>query len=110
VTIRQLQRALDQLSNDASLQRLWRLDRAAALDCLPLTAAQRSALGAADIGLLHVLGVGGQRLLAFAAFVGLSEDEALARMRDGERQHGPVRAGAYGEADAIGDAARDDAQ
>ena len=53
----------------------------------------------ADIGLLYVMGVNGQILMHYAALRGFAWDRYLEAMREGVRQHGPVRAGIYALAD-----------
>ena len=47
------------------------------------------------IGLLYVLGVNGQILMHYAAFLGIAWFDYLDLMRDGIEHHGPVRAGVY---------------
>ena len=56
---------------------------------------ERHALVAGDIGLLYVLGVNGQILMHFAAFLGIEWFDYLELMREGVKTHGPVRAGVY---------------
>ena len=48
-----------------------------------------------DIGLLYVLGVNGQILMHFAAFLGVEWFDYLDKMRDGIKDHGAVRDGVY---------------
>ena len=48
-----------------------------------------------DIGLLYVLGVNGQILMHYAAYLGIEWFDYLDMMRDGVKKHGPVRAGVY---------------
>jgi hypothetical protein len=45
--------------------------------------------------LLYVLGVNGQILMHFAAFLGIEWFDYLDLMRKGIERHGPVRAGVY---------------
>lgn len=47
------------------------------------------------MGLLYVLGVNGQILMHYAAFLGLSWPEYIAAMREGVKKHGPLPAGIY---------------
>ena len=56
---------------------------------------EQQALRDGDIGLLYVLGVNGQILMHFAAFLGIAWFDYLELMREGVRKHGPVRAGVY---------------
>ena len=48
-----------------------------------------------DIGLRYVLGVNGQILMHFAAFLQIPWFDYLDLMRKGVETHGPVRAGVY---------------
>ena len=56
---------------------------------------ERNAIATRDVGLLYVLGVNGQLLMHFAAFIGLEWPQYLQAMRDGVVTHGPVRAGIH---------------
>jgi len=60
-----------------------------------LTQEEASALSEGNIGLLYVLGVNGQILMHFAAFLGIEWFDYLQQMRDGVKTHGPVREGVY---------------
>ncbi|MEM9404214.1 MAG: hypothetical protein AAGA44_17225, partial [Pseudomonadota bacterium] len=60
-----------------------------------LTDEEASALRQGDIGLLYVLGVNGQILMHYAAFLGIEWFDYLDLMRKGIEEHGPVRAGVY---------------
>ena len=60
-----------------------------------LSAEERGALEAADIGLIYVLGANGQLLMHYAAFLGMPWADYIAAMRAGVSRHGPVRAGVY---------------
>lgn len=90
-----VQKLLWQLNRDRGLQARFRDDADAVLDGYPLTAEERAAIAAPDIGLLYVLGVNGQLLMHFAAFEGYEWSEYIQAMRDGVAAHGPVRAGIY---------------
>ncbi|HUC64821.1 MAG TPA: hypothetical protein VMA53_05305 [Stellaceae bacterium] len=90
-----VQKLLYQLNRDAELRRRFQSDRAAVLAGYELTAEERGAITAADIGLLYVLGVNGQLLMHYAALCGLEWNAYLEAMREGVRRHGPVRAGVY---------------
>jgi hypothetical protein len=60
-----------------------------------LTEEEATALREGDIGLLYVLGVNGQILMHYAAFLGIEWFDYLDLMREGIAKHGPVRAGVY---------------
>jgi hypothetical protein len=60
-----------------------------------LTETETGALRRRDIGLLYVLGVNCQLLMYFSAALGIAWVDYLQLMRDGVRDHGPVRAGVY---------------
>ena len=65
------------------------------MDEYELSQEERKGLIKGDIGLLYVLGVNGQILMHFAAFLGIAWFDYLELMREGVRIHGPVRAGIY---------------
>ena len=90
-----LSKLLFQLNRDAELKERFKADRVAAIQIWPLTEEERHAVTAPDVGLLYVLGVNGQILMHFAALCGIEWSDYLQRMRDGIRDHGPVRAGIY---------------
>ena len=60
-----------------------------------LTEEEVMALHSSDIGLLYVLGVNGQILMHYAAFLGIEWFDYLELMRNGIEKHGPVRDGVY---------------
>ena len=90
-----VQKLLYQLNRDAELRQRFQSDREAVLAGYELTAEERGAITAPDIGLLYVLGVNGQLLMHYAALCGLEWNAYLEAMREGVRRHGPVRAGVY---------------
>ncbi len=90
-----MQKFLFDINRDQELQRQCRADLPAILDRYELTSEERSALEAADIGLIYVLGANGQLLMHYAAFLGMPWADYLAAMRGGVTRHGPVRAGVY---------------
>ncbi len=90
-----LQKALYQLNRDPALRRRFEEDADAMLASYELTAEERAAIRAPDIGLLYVLGVNGQILMHYAAYRGFEWNAYLEAMREGVRRHGPVRAGVY---------------
>ena len=95
MSLYQLQKFLFELNRDPVVQRDYRSDRDNLLNRYTLTADERSAIAAGDIGLMYVLGANGQLLMHFAAFLGIAWPDYIQAMRDGVRRHGPVRAGIY---------------
>lgn len=90
-----LQKFLYVLNRDETAQETFRRDPAVLLDQYDLTPEERGALENGDIGLLYVLGVNGQILMHYAAFLGIQWFDYLEMMRRGIEKHGPVRAGIY---------------
>lgn len=90
-----LQKALYQLNRDPGLRQRFETDAEAVLASYELTAEEHNAIRKPDIGLLYVLGVNGQILMHYAAYRGFAWNAYLEAMREGVRQHGPVRAGIY---------------
>lgn len=95
MSLYQTQKFLFQLNREPAVQARYRDDREALLDAYELAPEEREALRAGDIGLLYVLGVNGQILMHFAAFLGIAWFDYLDLMRQGVARHGPVRAGVY---------------
>lgn len=95
MSLYQLQKLLYQLNRDPALQADFTADAPAVADRYELTDEERRAVLEPDIGLLYVLGVNGQILMHFAAFMRIEWADYLQRMRDGVRRHGPIRAGVY---------------
>ncbi len=95
MSLYQTQKFLYQLNRDSELQARARKDLEALLSRYRLTEEERRALVEGDIGLLYVLGVNGQILMHYAAFLGIPWFDYLELMRQGVAQHGPVRAGVY---------------
>jgi hypothetical protein len=89
------QKLLFHLNRDAAVQERFRRDRPSLLDDYELSAEERAAFVAGDIGMLYVLGANGQLLMHFAALLGMPWADYLEAMREGVRRHGPVRAGIY---------------
>ena len=89
------QKLLYHLNREPAVQERFRESRAALLDSYELTAEEREAFVAGDIGKLYVLGANGQLLMHFAALLGMPWADYIEAMRDGVRRHGPVRAGIY---------------
>lgn len=90
-----LQKFLYVLNRDESAQASYRSDLEGLLSEYDLTAEEADALRQGDIGLLYVLGVNGQILMHYAAFLGIEWFDYLDKMRAGIEEHGPVRAGVY---------------
>src|SRR5262245_49236583 len=89
------QKLLYQLNRDPVVQERYRNDLDGLLDEYNLTADERRAFKTSDIGLLYVIGVNGQILMHYAAFLGVEWFDYLNAMRNGVKEHGPVRAGLY---------------
>ncbi len=90
-----LQKLLYELNRDEDIQQQCRDNIDALLTSYELDDEERSALKEGDIGLLYVLGVNGQILMHYAAFLGIEWFDYLELMRQGIETHGPVRAGVY---------------
>ena len=90
-----LQKFLYVLNRDELAQKKYRDDLESLLDEYDLAEEEANALRDGDIGLLYVLGVNGQILMHYAAFLGIEWFDYLDMMRDGIAKHGPVRAGVY---------------
>ena len=90
-----MQKFLFHLNREAQVQQRYRDDREALLSEYDLNDEERQAIANGDIGKLYVLGCNGQLLMHFAPLLGLAWPQYLQAMRDGVRDHGPVRAGIY---------------
>ena len=90
-----MQKFLYVLNREPSAQAQYRRDIEVLLAHYDLNDEERAALREGDIGLLYVLGVNGQILMHYAAFLGIAWFDYLDLMRQGVNQHGPVRAGVY---------------
>ena len=66
-----MQKFLFDVNRDPGLQQRFLADRAAVLNGYPLSAEERGALMAGDVGLVYVLGANGQLLMHFAALLGM---------------------------------------
>ena len=95
MSLYQLSKFLYEINRDPAIQARFRAEPEAALEGYDLTDEERGAILKPDIGLLYVLGVNGQILMHYAAFHGIEWSDYLQRMRDGIKEHGPVRAGLY---------------
>ena len=99
-----LQKLLYELNRDEEIQQQCKDNIGTLLDNYELDDEERAALQEGDIGLLYVLGVNGQILMHYAAFLGIEWFDYLDLMREGIAKHGPVRAGVYamtGDGDAF---------
>ncbi|NNC78151.1 MAG: aromatic ring-opening dioxygenase subunit LigA [Woeseiaceae bacterium] len=90
-----LQKFLYELNRDENAQQRYKDDLDDLLSNYDLSDEERSALVEGDIGLLYVLGVNGQILMHYAAFLGIEWFDYLDMMRAGTEKHGPVRDGVY---------------
>ena len=95
MSLYQLQKFLYVLNRDEVSKRRYRDEIHELLNDFDLTDEEQKALVEGDIGLLYVLGVNGQILMHFAAFLGIEWFDYLELMREGVCKHGPVRAGVY---------------
>ena len=95
MSLYQLQKFLYDINRDPRVQQDHHADLQALLDRYELTAEERTALAAGDIGLIYVLGANGQLLMHYAAFLGMSWADYIQAMRAGVARHGQVRAGVY---------------
>ncbi len=89
------QKLLFHLNRDAAVQKRFRDALPALLDDYSLDDEERAAVLAGDVGKLYVLGSNGQLLMHYAALLGMPWADYIEAMRQGVRDHGPVRAGIY---------------
>jgi hypothetical protein len=101
MSLYQMQKFLFDINRDRNLQQRFLEDRSALLERYALTAEERQALQAGDIGLIYVLGANGQLLMHFAAMLGMPWPDYIAAMRAGVSRHGPVRGGVYAMTTAL---------
>jgi hypothetical protein len=90
-----MQKFLFDINRDRNVQQRFLADRAQVVAHYEVTAEEREAIIAGDIGLLYVLGANGQLLMHYAALLGMEWSVYLDAMRNGVSKHGPVRAGIY---------------
>jgi hypothetical protein len=95
MSLYQMQKFLFDVNRDRELQELIRTVLPGVLDRYTLSAEERGALEAGDIGLIYVLGANGQLLMHYAALLGMPWADYIAAMREGVSRCGPVRAGVY---------------
>ena len=95
MSLYQLQKFLYGLNRDPAAQDKYRTDLDQFLGDFDLTDEESGALRDGDIGLLYVLGVNGQILMHYSAFLGIQWFDYLDMMRQGIKNYGPVRDGVY---------------
>jgi hypothetical protein len=95
MSLYQLQKFLYVLNRDETAQEQYKRNLEALLAEYDLTDEEADALREGDIGLLYVLGVNGQILMHYAAFLGIEWFDYLDLMREGISKHGQVRDGVY---------------
>ena len=95
MSLYQLQKFLYVLNRDETAQARYHDDQEGLLGEFDLTDEEAGALREGDVGLLYVLGVNGQILMHYAAFLGIEWFDYLDLMRKGIEEHGPVRDGVY---------------
>ena len=95
MSLYQLQKFLYDINREPQVQQQYRDDLPGLLDRYQLSAEERAALEAGDVGLIYVLGANGQLLMHYAAFLGMPWADYIQAMREGIARHGPVRAGVY---------------
>ena len=77
MSLYQVQKCLYELNRDAEVQQRYRDARNALLAGYDLTDEERQALANGDIGLLYVLGVNGQILMAFCGVFSASSGSII---------------------------------
>ncbi|NKB35026.1 MAG: aromatic ring-opening dioxygenase subunit LigA [Pseudomonadales bacterium] len=95
MSLYQVQKFLYNLNRDEQIQNSFTKNKEEVLVDYDLTEEESNALVSGNIGLLYVLGVNGQILMHFAAYLKIEWFDYLQAMRDGIAEHGPVRAGIY---------------
>lgn len=90
-----MQKFLYQLNRDKQMQQSFADERDSVLCNYDLDMEELEALRSGDIGLLYVLGVNGQILMHFAAYLQIEWFDYLRLMREGVDKYGEVRAGIY---------------
>ncbi len=95
MSLYQVQKFLYQLNRDEQMQQSFADDKENVLCNYDLNEEELQALRSGDIGLLYVLGVNGQILMHFAAYLQVEWFDYLRLMREGIEKHGQVRAGIY---------------
>ena len=96
-----LSKLLFTLNRDAAAKAQFAAEPEAFVARFALEPEERAAVLEHDIGKLYVLGINGQILMHFAALCRIDWSDYLQRMRDGVKDHGPVRAGIYAMTSSI---------
>ena len=95
MSLYQVQKFLYNLNRDQQVQEAFSKNKNDILSNYDLIQEEHEALHSGDIGLLYVLGVNGQILMHYAAYLQIEWFDYLQLMRDGIEEHGPVREGIY---------------
>jgi hypothetical protein len=95
MSLYQVQKFLYNLNRDQHVQEAFSKNKNDTLSNYDLIQEEYDALHSGDIGLLYVLGVNGQILMHYAAYLQIEWFDYLQLMRDGIEEHGPVRKGIY---------------
>ena len=95
MSLYQVQKFLYELNRDNRVQREFGRNKSEVLMAYDLTKEEYTAIESGDIGLLYVMGVNGQILMHFAAYLKIEWFDYLQAMRDGVSKYGPVRHGIY---------------
>tara|TARA_B100001146_G_C16073742_1_gene387606 strand:- start:113 stop:424 length:312 start_codon:yes stop_codon:yes gene_type:complete len=90
-----IQKLLYQLNRDPYTRQRYHDNFESLLEEYELTKEELGAIREGDIGLLYVMGVNGQILMHYSALIGQEWDEYIHAMKEGVKNHGPVRAGIY---------------
>ena len=90
-----VQKLLYNLNRDPRVQEEFRKDLGGLLDKYKLSEGERRALEEEQVGELYIMGVNGQILMHYAAFIGLDWNEYIQAMKDSLSIHGQVKAGLY---------------
>ena len=95
MSLYQVQKFLYNLNRDQQIQEAFSKNKNDTLSNYDLIQEEYDALHSGDIGLLYVLGVNGQILMHYAAYLQIEWFDYLQLMREGIEEYGPVRAGIY---------------
>ena len=95
MSLYQVQKFLYELNRDNRVQREFGRNKYEVLMAYDLTKEEYTAIESGDIGLLYVMGVNGQILMHFAAYLKIEWFDYLQAMRDGVSKYGPIRHGIY---------------
>lgn len=90
-----VQKLLYNLNRDPSVQEQFLSNLDGLLDQYKLTDEEREAIRDQQVGELYIMGVNGQILMHYSAFIGQNWDEYIQSMKDALKKHGQVKAGLY---------------